>query len=81
MNAFTGSPRQNLAMQIADACHEVQTIGIEMRRHANKEVVSVDPNSRAQTQASVYAGLLRLAQLILAIAMKLGKLEGSRNNA
>ena len=77
---FAGSPRQNLAMAIAAQAHELQTVALEIRKHANREVVSGDPVSRAATTSNVYAGLLRVVQLALAISMKLGRLEGVKNN-
>jgi len=51
-----------------------------MRKYANREVVSVDSGSPVLTTAAIFAGLLRVAQLSLGIALKLGKLEGSKNN-
>ena len=81
MSPLTGSPRQNLAQQIAAQASEIQDIALEMRKHANREVVSSDPVSRAVTTANVYAGLLRVVQLALAISMKLGRLEASKHGS
>ncbi|GEM_PF-1607557 len=80
MSPLTGSPRQNLAQQIAAQASEIQEVALAMRKYANREVVSVDSGSPVLTTAAIFAGLLRVAQLSLGIALKLGKLEGSKNN-
>ncbi len=68
-------------MAIADQANELQAVALEMRKHANREVVSSDPVSRTVTSSNVYAGLLRVMQLSLAMAMKLGRLEGGKHVA